>query len=163
MSPASLHFFRTVHFHPAMFCFRFLPLLTFFCADDDTRTIPASAILQTDTTLFQGRQISSEKIRCISRVYSLKAKGIEREHTKGCCSTENSNLTILSLTTLFQPMPFSCTESQVCRISSRLKCRATPDTPASTLFNFFIFQKLLRACLQRVKVSSQSDEWCVLW
>ena len=35
-------------------------------------------------------------------------------------------------------------------------------TPASIIFNFFIFPKPLRACLQLVKISSQSHEWCVL-
>ena len=40
--------------------------------------------------------------------------------------------------------------------------RATPGTPASKIFNFFKFPKPLRVCLQLVKVSSQSDERCVL-
>ena len=34
----------------------------------------------------------------------------------------------------------SCFEGEVCKISSRSECRATPDTPASTRFNFFNFQ-----------------------
>ena len=42
-------------------------------------------------------------------------------------------------------------------------CKATPDTPASTIFKIFIFPKPPWACWQYlVKVSSQSDERCVL-
>ena len=40
---------------------------------------------------------------------------------------------------------------------------ATPCTPASTIFKFFKFPKPPRECLQQlVKVSSQSDEECLL-
>ena len=58
---------------------------------------------------------------------------------------------------------FPCFEGQVCKISSRSECRAAPDTSASTIFNFLKFPKPPRACFQQlVKVSSQSDEWCML-
>ena len=42
------------------------------------------------------------------------------------------------------------------------KERATPGTPASTIFKFFKIPKPPRACFQLVKVSSQSDERCEL-
>ena len=40
--------------------------------------------------------------------------------------------------------------------------KATPGTLASTIFFIFKFPEPPRACLQLVKVSWQSDEWCVL-
>ena len=49
------------------------------------------------------------------------------------------------------------------RMNGVCSCKVTPGTPASTILKFFKFPKPPRACLQQfLKVSSQSDERCVL-
>ena len=54
---------------------------------------------------------------------------------------------------------WKCHRNWVNGVSS---CTATPGTPASTIFKFSKFPKPSRAGLQILKVSSQSDERCVL-